>query len=107
MSLSPLLGLWALSAQIAADPGRQISQAAQHRLSADALPNLFHPVVSLLILAAGHDANAAARANHSIHDALSFDALRQTSYRGSLWMVRSEPSIDLFARSHPPVSLRC
>ena len=95
--LGPLMGLLALSAPIFAEPLASWSRAANatERRMAKGLatgqapdsPRFFHPLVALLGLAA---AGSSSFTHHEAHHRtiLGWEALRETSLGGSIWMVR-------------------
>jgi hypothetical protein len=91
--LGPLMGLLALSAPVFAEPLASWGSAAnatERRLTtglASDSARFFHPLVTLLRLV-----NAGSASGNHIQphpsDMLGWDALRGTSLRGSIWMVR-------------------
>lgn len=104
--LAPLVGLSALAAAMLAGLGPgTISRPA----SANALPYLFHPVVSLL-LSAAHDAGIATPAppQHSTpRAAFSLAAISATPLGSALYLVAAIVAVDLRFRRHQPALLRC
>lgn len=86
--LGPLMGLLALGSPLFAEPAiyGRVANASEHRLAAES-SRFFHPLVTLLGLAA-----AASDSTNRVHAhpgaVLGWDALRWTSLRGSIWMVR-------------------
>ncbi len=86
--LGPLMGLLALGSPLFAEPAvyGRLTSASEQRLAADSA-RFFHPLVTLLVLvtAVSDSANPAHARPQAV---LGWDALRWTSLRGSIWMVR-------------------
>lgn len=104
--LAPLVGLSALAAAMVAGFG---PGAAPRTASANTLPYLFHPVVSLL-LSAAHEVSTAAPAppEHSTpRAALSLEAMAATPLGGSLYLIAAVAAVDLLFRRHQRALLRC
>lgn len=109
--LGPLMGLLALGAPLFSEPLAAWSRcalanasgASELRLASNS--SLFlHPLASLLRLAAG-GSSSSNRVQGGRNAVLGWDALRSTSLRGSLWMVRDRlPVSDHVPRVAP---LRC
>src|SRR5690348_13307973 len=97
--LAPLMGLSALAAAMVAGLG---PGTVARPTSANALPYLFHPVVSLL-LSAAHEVSVAtpAPAQHSTpRAAFSLEAIAATPLGGSLYLIAAIAAVDLLFRRH-------
>ncbi len=105
-SLAPLIGLTALLAAASADTGassvKPLIRLLQSRLlqSLQTVAQLAAPSSDYAVTGASHEREAA-------QHLLDFTALAVTPLGHSLWMVAQRPSIDLLARRHLLVPLRC
>lgn len=96
--MCPLMGLLALGAPLLAQPSEVwngSSSATQHR-AAPSSPGFLHPFVALLGLAAAGSASSNQVQAHP-STILGWDALRETSLCGSIWMVRDRWMSDRLA----------
>ena len=87
--MAPLMGLLALGNPLFAEPlvvWGQPANASPHHVAAES-SSFFHPLAALLGLAAAGAASASHVQTHP-GAVLGWDALRWTSLRGSVWMVR-------------------
>lgn len=107
LGLGPLLSLWAMTAHAATDTAARLGAGAPApQLAVEPFDRLLHPVVSFLMLAAGHEASRTVRVSPSSLT-LSLDALQSSAYRSSLWLVRGPLAIDLHSRRNHRSVQRC
>lgn len=103
-SLAPLIGLSALLAAATVEGGvvrgaRPLIRLLQSRLL-QSVAQLTAPAGDYASAGVSHDRPAA-------QQLLAFTALAVTPFAHSLWMVAQRPSIQLSARRHLPIPLRC
>jgi hypothetical protein len=94
-----LISLSALMAAMAATPAP--------RQSTDSLARLLRSVAHLVTPAAEASVTTPAVERQSPQAVLPFAALVSTPFRHALWMIASVSAIDLSARRHQRMLLRC
>lgn len=102
-SLAPLIGLSALLAAASANTGASTVKPLIRLLQS----KLFQSVAQLTAPSSDYTAPRRSHPREAAQHLLDFTALAVTPLGHSLWMVAQRPSIDLFARRHLPVPLRC
>jgi hypothetical protein len=104
--LAPLVGLSALAAAMMAGfDARTVSRPA----SANVIPQLLHPVVTLL-LSAAHEISISTPAPEqrtTPRATFALKAISSTPLGGALFLIASIVAIDLRLRRHQRVLLRC
>jgi hypothetical protein len=95
-----IFSLSALAANLLASSGAAVSPATP----SDSQPKLLRSVVAFVISAAEH-ASPAASINH--HAAQALEALTDSPYRSSLWLLASCIAVNFFLRRHSRALLRC
>jgi hypothetical protein len=126
LGLAPLMSLWALGAQLSAQPAERewtleaspftVGQGFGKLRTPGTKPGLqedahYAPAMtaflSLLMLAAEQAANPTVHANPSRATVLAFSALAGTSLHGSIWLVTQRPSSPKASSLQQSTLLRC
>jgi hypothetical protein len=102
-SLAPLLGLSAIVAAMAAQPG----EIAAPQPGIRSLARLLRSVVQLTAPSVEYASVSARTERPSPHAALALSALVDTPLRGSVWMLRSRPVAGTFLPHLRHAPLRC
>jgi hypothetical protein len=104
--LAPLVGLSALAAAMVAGlDARSVTRPA----SISVLPQLFHPVVTML-LSAAHEISISTPApsqRTTPRATLALEAISSTPLGSALFLVISAAAVDLRFRRHQRALLRC
>ena len=100
-----LISLSALMAAMAAV--QSVANAETPRHNTDSLARLLRSVAQLVTPASEASVTAPAVERQSPRAVLPFAALVSTPFRHALWMIASISAIDLAARRHQRMLLRC
>jgi len=100
-----LISLSALMAAMAAAPS--VANTVSPRQSTDSLARLLRSVAHLVTPAAEASVTTPAAERQSPRAVLPFTALVSSPFRHAVWMIASISAIDLTARRHQRMLLRC